>query len=77
LLVQETGTLFMNPNFEEMPWSELRAYVLEHREDETALHMFMSRCKPKPGSTGYNFPYTEEGQQQMSEVFRRKLNGEI
>jgi hypothetical protein len=67
----------MKPNFEEMPWAELRAYVLENRNDDTALEIFMSRCKPKPGSVPYNFPYTEEGLQQMSEVFRRELNGEI
>jgi hypothetical protein len=66
----------MKPNFEEMPWSELRAYVLEHREDTSALHIFMNRCQPRSGSSGYDFPPTEEGRKQMNEVFRRKLNGE-
>jgi hypothetical protein len=66
----------MKPNFEEMPWADLRAYVLKYREDTDALHIFMNRCKPRSGSTGYDFPQTEEGRRQMDEVFRRKLGGE-
>ncbi|MGV0025506.1 DUF6887 family protein [Phormidesmis priestleyi] len=66
----------MKPTFETMPWADLRAYVLAHREDIEALTVFMSRCKPAPNSQGYSFPYTEEGMKQMGEVFRQKLNGE-
>jgi len=66
----------MKPNFETMPWTELRTYVLEHRDDSDAFHTFIRRCKPSPESTGYSFPHTEEGRQQMEDVFRRKLNEE-
>jgi hypothetical protein len=67
----------MKPNFKEMPWAELRAYVVAHRDDDEAIEIFRSRCKAPPGSTPYNFPNTEEGRKQMEEVFRRKINGEI
>lgn len=60
-----------------MPRKELIAYVLAHREDEVAFDILLNRRSPDSEATWYNFPYTEEGQQQMSEVFRRKLNGEI
>lgn len=67
----------MKPNVETMPWTELRAYVLAHRDDSEAFHTFIRRCKPRPNSTGYDFPHTEEGRQQMEEIFRQKLNGEL
>lgn len=67
----------MKPDFEAMPWTELRIYVLQHRDDLDAFHTFIRRCRPRPHSSGYNFPHTEEGRRQMEEVFRRKLNGEI
>jgi hypothetical protein len=66
-----------NPSFETMPRKELIAYVLAHREDEDAFEILLSRRSPDAEATWYNFPDDEEGQQQMSEVFRRKLNGEI
>ncbi|UBF27404.1 hypothetical protein K9N68_05485 [Kovacikia minuta CCNUW1] len=67
----------MKPNFEKMSWAELRAYVLKHREDEEAFQAFIDRRSPDSEATWYNFPMTEEGQQQMAEVFRRKLNGDL
>lgn len=30
-------------NFAQMPIAELRAYVLQHRHDEEALHIFLDR----------------------------------
>lgn len=31
------------PNFKAMTKSELRTYILEHREDEKALHAYLDR----------------------------------
>ncbi|WP_069349347.1 MULTISPECIES: DUF6887 family protein [Scytonema] len=67
----------MKPDFEKMSWAELRAYVLAHRDDLDALEALFNRRSPDSEATWYNFPYTEEGQRQMEEVFRRKINGEL
>lgn len=64
----------MKPDFDKMPRAELRAYVLAHREDIEALRILMSRRNPN--TKQYKFPDTEEGWQQMEEVFRRKIEGE-
>jgi hypothetical protein len=66
----------MKPDFKEMPRKQLIAYVLSHRDDDEAFEILLSRRSPDSEATWYNFPNNEEGQQQMSEVFRRKLNGE-
>jgi hypothetical protein len=38
----------MNPNFDNMTTEELRAYVLSHREDTTALYALIDRKSPEP-----------------------------
>lgn len=38
-----------NPNFQGMNESELRAYVLAHREDTEAFYALADRLKSKPG----------------------------
>jgi hypothetical protein len=43
-------------------------------EDIEALRILMSRRNPN--AKQYKFPDTEEGWQQMEEVFRRKIEGE-
>ena len=63
----------MKSNFETMSKAELRAYVLEHKEDKEALRALMSRRDPN--SIKYNFPNTEEGRQQTKEVIKRKIEG--
>ncbi|MBC7972604.1 MAG: hypothetical protein H7Z11_21180 [Verrucomicrobia bacterium] len=65
----------MTPDFESMSKADLRTYVLEHREDLEALRSLMSRRSPN--AVRYNFPDTEEGQAQMREILRRKINGEL
>lgn len=37
------------PNFETMSESELRTYVLSHREDTEAFYALADRLKSKPG----------------------------
>jgi hypothetical protein len=66
----------MKPDFKTMPRKELIAYVLAHRDDDDAFEALINRRSPDSEATWYNFPYTEEGQRQMEEVFRRKVNEE-
>ena len=61
----------MKPNFETMNKTQLRAYVLEHREDREALRALMSRRDPH--AVKYDFPNTEEGRKQTKEVIKRKI----
>ncbi|NJO39229.1 MAG: hypothetical protein HC769_37125 [Cyanobacteria bacterium CRU_2_1] len=37
------------PNFATMSKQELRAYVLEHREDNEAFHALMDKLNAEPG----------------------------
>jgi hypothetical protein len=67
----------VKPNFKEISRQELIAYVLQHRDDEEAFEVLLSRRSPDSEATWYNFPNNDEGQHQMSEVFRRKLNGDL
>ncbi|MBW4690443.1 MAG: hypothetical protein KME27_01610 [Lyngbya sp. HA4199-MV5] len=65
----------MTPDFESMNKAELRAYVLANREDLEAVRSLMSRRSPN--AVRYDFPDTEEGQAQITEILRRKINGEL
>ena len=65
----------MKPNFETMNKAQLRAYVLEHREDLEALRALMSRRDPN--GVQYNFPNTEEGREQTKSVIKRKIDGNL
>ncbi len=63
------------PNFKTMNKTQLRAYVLEHREDREALRALMSRRDPN--AVKYDFPNTEEGREQTKEVIKRKIEGNL
>lgn len=65
----------MKPNFETMNKAQLRAYVLEHREDQEALRALMSRRDPN--GVQYDFPNTEEGREQTKAVIKRKIEGNV
>ncbi len=65
----------MEPNFEAMNKAQLRAYVLEYREDQEALRALMSRRDPN--GVKYNFPNTEEGREQTKAVIKRKIEGNL
>lgn len=42
------------PDFSGMTQSELRAYVLDHRNDEEALHAYIDKCRAEnPPSKKY------------------------
>ena len=64
----------MKPDFEKMTRPELRAYVLEHRDDLEALRVLMHRDR-NGNKTWYQFPYTAAGDQQVDELLRHKING--
>jgi len=65
----------MKPNFATMSKAELRAYVLEHKEDLEALRALMSRRDPK--AIKYNFPNTEEGREQIKAALKGKIEGSL
>lgn len=64
----------MKPNFQAMSLSELRAYVLEHREDEAAFHALVDRYKTDyPDRVSYPAPKTPEDFQEINRVVRERL----
>jgi len=65
----------MKPDFAAMGKAQLRAYVLEHREDREALRALMSRRDPN--GIKYNFPNTEAGREQTKAVIQRKIEGNL
>lgn len=69
----ETGSLSMKPNFKEMSFSELRAYIVANRNDDEAIHeLFFNRRNPN--AKRYSADLTEE---EINEVLKRKINGEL
>lgn len=54
------------PNFEQMTIKQLRAYVLEHREDEEAIHAMAVRLRNE-GKTGTVDEFLEHVKEQVSE----------
>jgi hypothetical protein len=72
----EVGSFYqMKPNFDTMNKAQLRAYVLENKEDKEALRALMSRRDPN--SIKYNFPNTEEGKEQTKSVIKQKIEGNL
>lgn len=65
----------MKPNFEEMSFKQLRAYVLEHRNDIDALR-FLLLNKGIPDGKSYGVPQTPEEWQEQAEAIRLKIKGE-
>jgi hypothetical protein len=59
----------MKPNFDEMSKAELKAYVLEHRDDLDAIEALFSRRSPN--SQVFEFPFAQseaEWQQQLEAI---------
>ncbi|WP_448574436.1 DUF6887 family protein [Trichothermofontia sp.] len=48
-----------------------RAYILKNREDDDAIAALIRRANPN--SPIYPYPETEEDQQMMAEILKRKL----
>ena len=65
----------MKPNFKEMSFSDLRSYIVAHRDDDEALHeLFVNRRNPN--APKYPYAQSEDDLKQMEEILRRKINGE-
>jgi len=63
----------MKADFHKMPRKELLAYCKEHRDDDEAWGIYLDRRSPDETATWYSFPLTEEGNKQMEQVFRQKI----
>jgi hypothetical protein len=63
----------MKPNFTTMNTSELRAYVLEHREDREAFYTLMDRLNTDTTTMSYPCPNTPENLEVMKQAIRAKL----
>jgi hypothetical protein len=64
----------MKPNFASMTRKELKAYVLQHRDDQEAFQILMSRRSPDSEATWYKFANEEED---SKEIMQRKIKSEI
>lgn len=68
------GLCAMKPNFQEMSLKELRAYVLEHREDDEAFYAMVDRYDAEyPNRVSYPMPKTPEDFEAMERIIREKL----
>jgi hypothetical protein len=67
----ENGDLMMKPNFSQMSRQSLRAYILEHRDDDEAIEALIAMGNPD--SPVYPFPQTDEDFKTMEEILRKKI----
>jgi hypothetical protein len=70
--------LFMKPNFQEMSKAELKAYVLEHRDDLEAMRQLFSRRTPGTEHKRYpplfqNGVAIEENIRVMQDVIQQRI----
>jgi hypothetical protein len=63
----------MKQNFADMNVSELRAYVLAHREDETAFQMLIDRLKANASGVQYPCPNTPDTIAVTRKAIRERL----
>ena len=63
----------MRPNFAAMSTSELRAYVLKHRDEQEAFYALMDRLNANPTTATYPCPNTPENLEVMKRAIRQKL----
>jgi hypothetical protein len=60
----------MKPNYDAMSRSELRAYILQHRDDVEAIEIFFARRSPDSEAVIFPPAKTEEEWQQQMETLR-------
>jgi hypothetical protein len=63
----------MTPNFTTMNTNELRAYVLNHREDTLAFQTLVDRLKANSSGIKYPCPNTPEAIALTRQAIREKL----
>lgn len=61
----------MEPNFDQMSRSELKAYALTHRDSIEAVRALFSRRSPD--GERHPLPKTDEDIKQMEEIFKQKI----
>lgn len=65
---------FMKPNFETMSKAELRAYVLEHRDDQEAFYQLIDRLRSESKDRVWNpFPQSLDEVNQISELIQQQI----
>jgi hypothetical protein len=67
------GLTMTKPDFSTMTRQELRAYVMQNREDDEAIETLIRSANPN--SPTYPFPRTDEDLKQMEAALKRKLSG--
>ena len=60
----------MKPDYNEMTNTQLRAYILQHRDDLDAMEAFFARRSPDSEATWFHPPKTVEEWQQQMEMLR-------
>jgi hypothetical protein len=60
----------MKPNYDAMSRSELRAYILQHRDDVDAIEAFFARRSPDSEAVIFPPAKTDEAWQQQMEALR-------
>ncbi len=64
----------MKPNFEDMTKAQLRAYVLQHRDDLDALEALFSRRRSGAAAIAFDIPQSKEEEQQQFELFKQLID---
>ena len=67
----------MKPNYDAMSWRELRAYILQHRDDLDAMEAFFARRSPDAEAVWFSPPKTIEEWKHQEELFRVELEKQL
>ncbi len=60
-------------DFQQMSRKELRNYVLNHREDDEALRIYMERMQNEPGIHRQTGGLSEEDFNQLEQLIKRRV----
>jgi hypothetical protein len=60
------------PNFQKMTRQELRAYVLKHRDDEEAMHLYMDRLHTDEDVFRFRGTYDQIGEEQFRQLVTQR-----
>jgi hypothetical protein len=60
------------PDFGAMPRKELRAYVLSHRDDEEALHLYTDRLHTDPDVIRHTGEFDQAGAIQLEKLIQQQ-----
>ncbi|NJR54523.1 MAG: hypothetical protein HC768_07850 [Acaryochloris sp. CRU_2_0] len=62
------------PNLNQMTRQALRAYVLSHRDDQEALHLYMDRLRTEPGVNRHTGAFDPEGAAHLESLIQQQAN---